>query len=59
MQPVPAVAMFPLMIFPHWGASYRKHLLGEQLERSLDMLSKACSVMADYTLVHVMCAPAP
>ncbi len=33
------------------------HLLGAHLERSLDMLSKACSVMADYNLVHVMSAP--
>lgn len=39
--------------------SFHIHLLGEQLERSLDMLSKACSVMADYNLVHVMYAPAP
>lgn len=39
--------------------SFRIQLLGEQLERSLDMLSKACSVMADYNLVHVMYAPAP
>ena len=35
------------------------HLIKEHLQRSLDMLSKACSVMADYHLVHVIYAPDP
>ena len=39
--------------------SFHIQLLGEQLERSLNMLSKACSVMADCSLVHVIHAPAP
>lgn len=37
--------------------SFNLCLIGEQLSRSLDMLSKAGSVLTDYSLVHVMRVP--
>lgn len=39
--------------------SFHVHLIGEHLERSLDKLGMACSVMADYRLVQALPAPAP